>query len=55
VGEGIETGAQSDLLRVLGCDVIQGFGVAEPMDEEALIAWIADNQPRAVARRMTSA
>lgn len=55
VGEGIETRAQAELLRVLGCDVIQGFGVAEPMAEDALIAWIARNQPPVAARRMTSA
>ena len=55
VGEGIETRAQSEVLRVLGCDVIQGFGVAEPMEEAALIAWIVDNQPPLVTRRMTSA
>lgn len=40
VGEGIETQAQADVLRLLGCDVIQGYGVAEPMDEVALLAWL---------------
>lgn len=55
VAEGIETRAQSEVLRVLGCDVIQGFGVAEPMGEEALVAWMADNQPPLDTRRMTSA
>lgn len=57
VGEGIETKAQAEVLRVLGCDVIQGFGVAEPMDERALLAWLAVNgaaQP-AQARLITSA
>jgi EAL domain-containing protein (putative c-di-GMP-specific phosphodiesterase class I) len=42
---------------VLGCDVIQGFGVAEPMDEDALLAWLASDaaaQP-APARLITSA
>ncbi len=42
VGEGIETSAQSDVLRLLGCDVIQGFGVAEPMSEADFLDWIAD-------------
>lgn len=55
VGEGIETRAQAEVLRVLGCDVIQGFGVAEPMEEEALVAWILENQPPLLARRITSA
>ncbi len=57
VGEGIETRAQAEVLRVLGCDVIQGFGVAEPMDEDALLAWLASDaaaQP-APARLITSA
>ncbi|CAN5429317.1 hypothetical protein BH10PSE15_BH10PSE15_10920 [soil metagenome] len=39
VGEGIETRAQADVLRVIGCDVIQGYAVARPMAEEAFIAW----------------
>lgn len=39
VGEGIETQAQADVLRVIGCDVIQGYAVAAPMDEDAFIAW----------------
>ena len=55
VGEGIETRAQSEVLRVLGCDVIQGFGVAEPMGEDALIEWIVENQPPVATRRITSA
>ncbi len=42
VGEGIETSAQSEVLRILGCDVIQGFGVAEPMTERDFLDWIAD-------------
>jgi EAL domain-containing protein (putative c-di-GMP-specific phosphodiesterase class I) len=39
VGEGIETQAQANVLRVIGCDVIQGYAIAAPMDEEAFIAW----------------
>ncbi|MDF0488811.1 EAL domain-containing protein [Sphingomonas sp. H39-1-10] len=39
VGEGIESRAQADVLRVIGCDVIQGYAIAEPMAEEAFIAW----------------
>lgn len=57
VGEGIETQAQADVLRVLGCDVIQGFGVAEPMAEGELLAWLAARSPVQVAsaRAITSA
>ncbi len=41
VAEGVETEAQADVLRVIGCDVIQGFAIAQPMDEDALLAWSA--------------
>ncbi len=39
VAEGIETQAQADVLRVIGCDVIQGYAVAYPMAEDDFIAW----------------
>ncbi|MEG3178375.1 EAL domain-containing protein [Sphingomonas sp. RB3P16] len=39
VGEGVETHAQAEILRVIGCDVIQGYAVAAPMDERDFIAW----------------
>jgi len=39
VAEGIESVDQAEILRVIGCDVVQGHAVAEPMDETALIAW----------------
>jgi diguanylate cyclase len=39
VGEGIETQAQADVLRVIGCDVIQGYAIAQPMAEDDFIAW----------------
>lgn len=45
VAEGIETTAQADVLRVIGCDVIQGYEIAQPMDEDAFLAW-ARSLPR---------
>ncbi|HEX4695879.1 putative bifunctional diguanylate cyclase/phosphodiesterase [Sphingomonas sp.] len=39
VAEGIERAEQEDMLRVIGCDVVQGYAVAAPMDEAAFIAW----------------
>lgn len=39
VGEGIETAAQADILRILGCDVIQGYAIAAPMAEQDFITW----------------
>ncbi len=49
VAEGVESQAQMDLLRVLGCDAAQGFAIAKPMTAEALLAWTAKPQPRASA------
>jgi diguanylate cyclase (GGDEF)-like protein len=48
VGEGIETQAQADVLRVIGCDVVQGYAIAEPMDEAAFIAWSRTDERRAL-------
>ncbi|MCW4461218.1 EAL domain-containing protein [Sphingomonas sp. BT-65] len=45
VAEGIETQAQLDVLRVIGCDVLQGYVIAQPMAEDAFIAW-AQRAPR---------
>ena len=39
VAEGIETVEQAQILQVIGCDVVQGYAVAEPMEEHALIGW----------------
>ena len=37
--EGIETEAQARLLRELGCDVGQGYWIAQPLEPEALDDW----------------
>ena len=39
VAEGIEHIDQAEILRVIGCDVVQGYAVAPPMPEAGLIAW----------------
>ncbi len=41
VAEGIETPAQLDALRDLGCGYGQGYHLARPMDAPALSAWLA--------------
>jgi len=48
VAEGIETDAQANVLRVIGCDVLQGYAIALPMDEAALIAWTQEQDRRLV-------
>ena len=41
VAEGVETEAEFNELADLGCDVAQGFFLAQPMPPEQLIDWIA--------------
>ena len=40
VAEGVETRAQIDFLRGLGCDLIQGFVVSPPLDAPAAQRWL---------------
>jgi EAL domain-containing protein (putative c-di-GMP-specific phosphodiesterase class I) len=37
--EGVETIEQLRCVRELGCDVVQGYLVAQPLDPEDLISW----------------
>ena len=46
VAEAVETVAQADILRAMGCDTVQGFVFAEPMFEDEFLAWIAQRRPR---------
>jgi len=40
VAEAVETVAQADILRAMGCDTVQGFIFAEPMFEDDFLAWV---------------
>jgi EAL domain-containing protein (putative c-di-GMP-specific phosphodiesterase class I) len=40
--EGVETAEQLALLRTLGCDVVQGYLLAQPLEPKALGPWIED-------------
>jgi diguanylate cyclase (GGDEF)-like protein len=39
VAEAVETVAQADILRAMGCETIQGFVFAEPMMESDFLDW----------------
>lgn len=43
VAEGVETEAQHDALRAMGCDAVQGFLVSRPLDATAFSQWRAAN------------
>lgn len=40
VAEGVEDRDQMDVLRAIGCDAVQGFSIAHPMDEINYLAWM---------------
>jgi diguanylate cyclase (GGDEF)-like protein/PAS domain S-box-containing protein len=39
VAEGVESQSQGVLLQRLGCDTVQGYGIARPMPADQCIAW----------------
>lgn len=40
VAEGVETDSHMKVLKDLGVDILQGFGISRPMPEEKLVDWI---------------
>ena len=44
LAEGVETPEERLILNALGCDQIQGFGVARPMPSDEFEAWVARTQ-----------
>ena len=46
VAEGVERSEQRDVLRAIGCDLLQGYAFAEPMGEPEFVAWMGDHMPR---------
>jgi EAL domain-containing protein (putative c-di-GMP-specific phosphodiesterase class I) len=48
VAEGVEDDATLAILRALGCDLAQGFGIARPMPAGAVPGWVAAFDAEAV-------
>ena len=46
IAEGVETDEQARLLRHIHCDEIQGYLMAKPMPEEALLEFLAAARPK---------
>jgi EAL domain-containing protein (putative c-di-GMP-specific phosphodiesterase class I) len=46
VAEAVETVAQADILRAMGCDTVQGFIFSEPMFEQEFLAWTNSGRGR---------
>ena len=52
VAEAVETVAQADILRAMGCDTVQGYIFAHPMFEHEFVAWTGqarDSSAKSVA------
>jgi diguanylate cyclase len=49
VAEGVEDQASADLLRELGCDEMQGWLIAKPLEPAAFETWLATRAARAAS------
>jgi PAS domain S-box-containing protein len=55
VAEGVETQAQFDLLRDLGCERAQGYLFSKPVDHETILKLLASNRTETVGSRFKAA
>ncbi|MBT8455836.1 MAG: GGDEF domain-containing protein [Rhodobacteraceae bacterium] len=55
LAEGVETAAERAVLAQLGCQYIQGYGIARPMPFEQVESWTLSSQPSAEATLIPSA
>ncbi len=49
VAEGVETREHANILRDLGCDILQGYAFARPMDAKAFETFVANQSWRQMA------
>ena len=40
IAEGVETVEHGAMLMRLGCDLVQGYGIARPMPADEVLAWV---------------
>ena len=55
VAEGVETQAQFDLLKNLGCERAQGYLFSKPVDHNTILKLLATNRAESVALRSKTA
>lgn len=54
IAEGVETREHSELLLQLGCELVQGNGIAKPMPPQEFLAWAAQWRPDPGWSRLSS-
>jgi diguanylate cyclase (GGDEF)-like protein len=45
VAEGVETDDQLGALQEIGCDALQGYRIARPLDADTFTAWVREHAP----------
>ena len=55
VAEGVETEAQAEILRAMGCERLQGYAFAPPMSADRLADWLRARPAAAPAPALTPA
>ncbi|HEV8063264.1 MAG TPA: EAL domain-containing protein, partial [Acidimicrobiales bacterium] len=51
IAEGVESSSVLGAVAALGCDALQGFYVAMPMEAQRLQRWMAEHNPAAFTRQ----
>ncbi|MFD1123563.1 EAL domain-containing protein [Methylophilus flavus] len=45
IAEGVEKAEQARILRALGCDFAQGYGIARAMSSDKVVEWVSKHSP----------
>ncbi len=46
VAEGVDSDENIAMVRELGCEMAQGFGIVRPMPGDLVVAWVDDFSPQ---------